>query len=768
MNKKKITGWQLAYLKHSDAVKVYPHTSAELKNGAFPVIKATVPGNFELDLIKDGKLPQDIYFGTNILELQKLEDTHLWYFTEFEIKRNGKDAFLLFEGIDTVSEIFIDGNPVAITENMFIPYELPLDRFEDGIHEVVVHIIPANVYARSFPLPSKCSAQKHSYDSLTIRKAPYMYGWDIMPRTVSAGLWKPVSIVYKNPSRIEEFTYSLHRLKDGQAQINFNAFIHSDTADLSSFTLRIEGKCADSHFLSEHPVFCANHRDRVTVEFPYLWWPKNYGAPNLYSTTVTLFCNDKAVDKQTLNIGLRFVELERSSLADKNGTFRFIVNGQPVFVMGTNWVPTDAFPSRHTEFDKRALELALDIGCNMIRCWGGNVYTDIDFYDFCDKNGILVWQDFAMACAVYPDDSRMCALLRTEAQYVVKALRNHPSLAIWSGDNECDIAHDWAKTKMDGKTVNRLDPNNNRLTREVLLDVVSEFDGTRPYIPSSPYIDSTVFESAGKPSEDHLWGPRDYFKCDFYNKNSVCHFASETGYHGCPSVTSLKRFISADSLDKRGDNTVCDNVEWLTHATCPVPAVNEPYAYRIPLMTKQVERIFGTASSDLDMYSHQSQISQAEAVKFFIEHFRIQKWYRTGILWWNLIDGWPQISDAVVDYYGAKKLAYHHIKRSQSPFCIMCDEPDENGIINLCASNDTRTPVKITFTVTDVLTNEVKTKGDAEVQPDTTAVISAFKENKGEYLLIEWSGDVTGKNHFVTSIGDGITLENYKKLEDVL
>lgn len=760
MIKSLITNWKMGFMRHDDVVKTKfdAKTTKEILDGC-KVINAQVPGNFELDFSREGLLPEDLYFGENILKVQELEDMHLWYFSEFEYEDNGKDGFLLFEGIDTAANIYIDGEFVAFTENMLIPYEFPLENLSYGRHEVVVHIIPTNVYVRGIPCDSFTNSSIwHDNDSNLVRKAPYMFGWDIMARTVTAGLWKEVSVVYKNKSRIEEYYYSLNHTREGDyMDIRFKTRLHTDVGNIRRFTLKYEGVCGDSSFEYIKPANVINQTYDLRVLNPKLWWPVNYGEPNLYKCKITLYLDGEECDSVEFMAGLRSVELVRTSCAGKDGKFEFIINGKRIFVMGTNWVPTDSFPSRHAQYNLRGLELAKDIGCNMIRCWGGNVYPDHAFYDYCDKNGILIWQDFSMACGRYPQDERFCRLMRQEAEYLVKALHNHPCLALWSGDNECDSIGN--APYFNGKPFNIPNPNDNIITRNVISEVVRRLDGCRPYLPSSPYIDEEAFKN-GNPSENHLWGPRDYFKGDYYYKKSVCHFASETGYHGCPSPESLRKFISEESINDRGDGKICTNREWLTHATCVVPEPTYSFSYRIPLMTRQVERLFGAAPEDIEKYALESQISQAEAMKFFIEHFRIEKWYRTGIIWWNIIDGWAQVSDAIVDWYGTKKLAYGYIKRSQNPFCMMCDEPDENGNIKLCASNDTRGTVNVSYKVTNALTDEVITEGTAQIPSDKTVAVNSFREEK-VYYRIEWTGDMQGINHFTGKIGDGVTYEEY-------
>ena len=766
-NSQKIDRWQLALVPHNEVIGGFHAETVEaLLSSGKTILNAEVPGNFELDLLRAG-LIDDPYYGDNAIKMQKLEHLHLWYFTTFELKREaGKSPLLSFGGIDTASEIFLDGVKIGTTENMLIPHEFPLDGISDGVHELVVHIIPAAVYARQLDLPLSCRGQKYHSDSLVLRKAPYMYGWDIMPRILSAGLWKPVEIIHLPEHRISELyvdTYEVSTIKSETvptyAKVRFSLRIDTVADLLTDFTYRIDGKCGDSSFHGEGTIFSTVSYTSITIQNPSFWMPKNYGDPNLYDVTVTLLRNGVVCDVQTLSVGIRIVELERSSLAGEDGEFCFRVNGVKIFVMGTNWVPTDAFPSRHDAFAPRALEMLDDIGCNMVRWWGGNVYPSDFFFDFCDRKGILVWQDFTMACGIYPNDSRMCDLIREEAVYIVRQFRNHASLALWSGDNECDETLLARTLRVNGKRIRSVDPNENRLTRSILHDVIREHDYARPYLPSSPYFDETVFRTNGAPSEAHLWGPRDFFKGKYYS-TAPAHFASETGYHGCPSPESLKRYIPEESLNAYGNGSVCDDRAWLTHAACMEPVPKAPNAYRIPLMSRQVERIFGEIPTDLNRYALESQISQAEAKKYFIERFRISKWRRTGILWWNLIDGWPQISDAIVDHYGVKKLAYSYIKRSQQPFVMMIDEP-KNGILTLYAANDMQTAQTVRYQLKDLSNGTTVLTGEFVADANTSVPIAKFPETKGAFYLIQWEGNVIGKNHYQASIGDKISLEAY-------
>ena len=759
----KIEGWLLAIIPNK-AVReenIRLVTAEEVKNNPRGVIPAEVPGNFELDMMRAGLLP-DLYYADNVLLAQGLENRHLWYAAEFESgPREGCDAFLTFEGIDTAAEIFLDGEYIGFSENMFVPFVYRLNDVRQTKHSLVVHIIPAAIYARDRELAAAAYAHSFCDDSVKIRKAPYMYGWDIMCRIVSAGLWKPVIVEYKPKNRIKDVFLYPRALSETHADMRCRIWVDMEEDLPFDYSYRVEGQCRDRSFAFERPLMSVDALDGFGIPDPYLWYPKNYGAPDLYDVRVSLLYKGEVCDTKKLRIGLRIVELERTSLAGEHGEFVIRVNGKNIFCMGSNLVPTDAFPSRMKDYTLRQCEMLEDLGCNIVRCWGGNVYPDDGFYDFCDAHGILVWQDFAMACGRYPQDAHTRALLETEAVHVVRRLRNHASLAVWAGDNECD-GHEH-KQFWNGRRTNAVDPNSNLLTRGVIPFVLRNEDFTRPYLPSSPYVDTAAFREdlSGneQQSEQHLWGPRDFFKGDFY-VNSTAHFASETGYHGCPSPASLKRFLSPAALERMGDGKKCDDPEWMLHSSTFRTDAFAPHNYRNPLMVRQVERLFGAASKDLAVFALQSQISQAEAKKFFIEHFRCGKWRRTGIIWWNLIDGWPQISDAVVDWYGTKKLAYSYIRRSQQPFCMMFDEPVD-GVLTLKAANDTQSDAAAEYTVTDLNTGETVLRGACAVPANGIVSVSSLSQTKNAFYLIEWTGGKKGVNHYAADIYHGLDFETY-------
>ena len=744
--------WKIAYAHHKEALEKQYCTVSALENAGFDVLAASVPGCLETELMKAGKL-DDLYFSTNTLQAQKLEDVHVWYYTNIKIEK--KNQFLRFEGIDTFSDIYINGQLVKFTDNMFISYDVDKN-LHIGENEVVVHIKPTMLEARKFTPPAISYALRYNYPGLYVRKAAHMFGWDIMPRIVSAGLWKEVRLLERKPDSIEQVYLLTHEIKDcadGEKKAFLRCFIHTNLSGVfaQDYRVKVEGVCGDHRFCVEQRLWHTATKLFFDVPNSKLWWPKNAGEQNLYDVTVTLLCGETVCDSYRFAYGIRTVELERTEITDSdgNGEFCFRVNGKKIFILGTNWVPMDALHCNDQTRLPKALELLEDIGCNMVRCWGGNVYESDEFFDFCDQKGILVWQDFAMGCGIYPNEPEFAKRLEEEAIFQIKRLRNHPSLALWAGDNECDQEMRFAN----------LDPNLNSLTRNVLKKCVELHDYAREYLPSSPYISTPAFRGEGLMPEDHLWGPRDYFKGPYY-KDTFCHFASETGYHGFPSTESLRRFLKNPEKLFKEEGVPTD--EYLVHAASPELDPNAPYAYRIKLAYDQVVTLFGKASENLEDFVRQSQISQAEAKKYFIEKFRIGKWKRTGIIWWNLLDGWPQVSDAVVDYYYNRKLAYHYIKRSQQPVCLMLDEP-ENGQCRLVAVNDTPYDKQLEYTVTRFSDNQTVLSGtcivpaDGIIQPDSFIVA----ENEKEFYNIQWTVEEKNyQNHYFTNILD-IDYEGY-------
>jgi beta-mannosidase len=349
-----------------------------------------------------------------------------------------------------------------------------------------------------------------------------------------------------------------------------------------------------------------------------------------------------------------------------------------------------------------------------------------------------------MADAVYPLTDDFLDIIRKEAVSVVSKLRNHPSLVLWTGDNEVDGAY----------LFHGLDPAKNKINREVIPDVVFRCDPYRPYLPSSPYISPEVAAKGDHRlmPEEHLWGPRDYFKSTYYTEHTA-EFVSEAGYHGCPSLSSLKGFIDEQHLWP-----ATNDPQWVLHS---VDWAGNPY--RIKLMANQVQELFGVVPDKIEDFILASQVSQAEAMKFLIEMTRLRKWNSTGLVWWNVMDGWPQISDAIVDYFFNKKLAYYYIRRVQEPVVVMVDEP-KNWHCRVVAGNDSREDASGHYRVWDADSGETLLEGDYATKANENlelGTIPVFHSGK-RLFLIEWTAN--GKkyaNHYLQGVPP-YTLAQYK------
>lgn len=717
----------------------------DLCSSGITVIEGRVPGNYEIDLEKAGII-DDPFYGKNLLKSLDREMDHLFYGKEFKLEELESDTYVLqFDGIDTIADIYLNGILIAHTENMLKGYsfEIGTDLLKKGSNELLVHIVPVNLEARKYDNPLFQNGLKYEMDSLNIRKSPYMYGWDIFPRMLSGGIWRSVVIYPKPEFRFIQSYLFVRNLEDDYSSTQLEYFYELDLNEeaYQGFEVVLEGSCRDSCFRKSWDVWSKAGHFTLDVNNPVLWWPRRSGKPELYDVKVQLMKEGVCYARKEFRFGIRTVELQKTSLTDEEGKgeFCFIVNHKKTFILGTNWVPLDSLPSRGKERIEPSLKLVEDLDCNMIRCWGGGYYEDDYLYERCDELGILVWQDFMQACGLYPENEAFLRNFEDEVIWQVRRLRQHACLALWSGDNENDMSYGWL-------TNYRLDPNQNRNTRQIIPQVLRMNDYIRDYLPSSPYMDETAYQFSTSDSylpEQHLWGPRDYYKGDYY-RNALAHFASETGYHGCPGTESINKFITLEGLWP-----YTDNGEWRLHASSPTMKEDETYAYRIELMANQIKVLFGEVPDNLEDFVCMSQISQAEAKKYFIERFRIGKWRRTGIIWWNVIDGCPQFSDAVVDYYYNKKMAYYYIKRSQARTALMFDEPDGHTA-QLYGINDCDAEKQVLFKVTDVISERVIYEGECRIPADSSVVIASVDTVAyDKFFLIEWMCDGKEyKNHY--------------------
>ncbi|HOP55448.1 MAG TPA: glycoside hydrolase family 2 TIM barrel-domain containing protein [bacterium] len=712
----------------------------------FQRITATVPGDVYLDLLNAG-LIEDPFYGRNYFDLRKFEFYQWWYEKEFDLPEEFLDKRfkLIFHGIDTIATIWLNGNLLGKTQDMFVEHEFDVTGLLKGKNTLIVKIDSPLLWAKEKNYDAVNVSWEGRDEALWLRKAQHSFGWDIAPRVVSSGIWKDVELREFKDDEIEELYYATSKIEENSADLDIFFKFRTGLKYFEEFLLRFT--FIDKYNYKqvfEFPVEFITGHLTVKLDNPYLWYPKGYGEPDLYRVKCELLYNGEVLDERVDAIGIRTVHLERTETAE-DGIFRFIINGIPVRARGSNWVPLDALHSRDKERTIPVLELFDDLGCNIIRCWGGGVYESEEFFNFCDSHGIMVWQDFALACARYPQREEFQKVLEEETRKVIRRLRNHPSLILWAGDNECDYAYN----------LENLLPSDNILTRKVLPSVCKQLDPYRPYLPSSPYLSDMVVRSKGKlsPPEQHLWGPRDYYKSRFYTENNA-EFISEIGYHGCPNLESLKRFIPEEYL------WTWDNDYWRAHSVEHWRTRRRSYN-RNELMANQIKELFGFIPEKIEDFILASQISQAEAKKFFIERARFSDniW---GIIWWNVMDCWPQISDAIVDYYFSKKLAYSYIKRVQEPFFIMISEP-EGWYVKVVGINDTLSRKEGTFIISDADGGEKVIDGNFSIEPLSKKVLGMIRVSRGEQKLfiINWQLDGKSyKNHYLLG-NPPFSLERY-------
>ena len=722
--------------------------------------KATVPGCCEMELVKAGELP-DPMFSTNAFAFMDYEANQWLYSKSFRCPAHepGARQVLVFDGIDTLADVFLNGEKIGEAANMLIPHEFDVTDKVKYLRENLLQVLirPVGLAAADVLVGQLGHTMEGGADHERFRKAQYMYGWDIMPHLPVSGIWRGVRLETRPAERIEAAawtTLAVDRAKR-TADVAFFARIVAPGRHLHKArvrcTLSRKGKVAAT---KERVYRGPQAKVRMgMIENVALWWPRGAGEPALYDAKAELVGADGtvlAVDERKFGIRTVKLEYEDARPPESPGRFLFTVNGEPIYVRGVNWIPLDAIPSRQAGRLGETLDMVADLNCNLVRVWGGGVYEPDAFFDWCDANGVMVWQDFMMGCSVPPQDDEFAKTIRDEAMSVVLRLRSHPSLVLWAGDNENDLSAGWGLGSQ-----NRPDPNMNRITREVLPRVVREYDVMRPYLPSSPFVSAEAFAGKAKPSEEHLWGgPRAYWKHPYYT-NSVCWFCSEGGSHAIPSCKSLERMMPAEDVQRpwtNPDAADCRDLkwtpQWVYRATNPYLDMGHwGLVHRNDHVLRQAGALFGdVARHDVDTLIAQTQSSQAESIKFQVELFRSQKFAKKGgYVVWNLRDGWPTVSDAICDWYGAKKKAYHALKAAYRDVLPIVTEDRRLVVVN-----DMLTSARGRVKIVETATGNVVLERDYEVPPNCVLDLAPVTWNGQGLFVIDYTANgETCRTHYL-------------------
>lgn len=607
-----------------------------------------VPGVVQQDLIEKGIFPHP-YVGDNEDVFSKLERKDWMYERTFEFNEEISDeeeVDLVFEGIDTLGKIFLNGIFLGKTENMFLEYRFDVKNVLKRENEIKVLIeSPVNV-------PESLEKTYGRLGGLNpirgyIRKAQYSYGWDWGARIVTSGIWKPVYIEKYKIARVHDSTaYILDT--DGKSGMVVVTGIISSNRKLNAEDLSVL-IIVDGEEVGRFPVFSRNgeywFKGVFKMENVQLWYPRGIGPQKLYDFSFILLHKGEEVYEERKKIGLRTVKIIKER--DEEGrTFIFEINGEKVFVKGANWIPGDNILTWMKDEDyKKLLKMAYDAGMNMLRVWGGGIYERDVFYETCDELGIMIWQDFMFACLEYPDHLPWFRkLANEEIRRIVRKLRYHPSIVLWCGNNE----NNWGFEEW-GNMTRKVDGYNlgNRLYLIDFPKICSEEDPSREYWVSSPYGGEKV--NSPKEGDRHnwiIWSA--WVDFEFYEKDTG-RFISEFGFQGAPHHKTIDFFLKPDE-------------KYVFH---PVMVKHEKQEEGLERCLRFINGRFGIVN-DFDSFVYLSQLNQAEAIKFGVEHWRTRKYRTSGVLYWQFNDSWPVVSWSAVDYFKRPKALYYYTKRFYS------------------------------------------------------------------------------------------------------
>ncbi len=624
--------------------------------------EGSVPGTVQGDLVKLKLMPHP-YIGENEKLFRRLEEKSWEYSKEFEIKNLGKkDYDLVIDGIDTLSEVYINDKFVGKTEDMFLGYRFPIkDLLKTGKNTIRIKILsPIKIPKALERNYGKLHAGEESA-RVYIRKAQYAYGWDWGARIATSGIWKKIYIHDREAPYLEGSTAYLEDIDT----VKVMGYVKSVE---DSYTVKV---FVDEKEVGEYPVEPKIHDHSFEGRFKRgdleLWYPHGYGKSTLHDFEFKLFKGKKEVYSEKKRIGLRTVKIIQEKDAEGE-SFIFEINGKKIFAKGADWIPSDNVLSWLEDKDyDRLLEMASDANMNMLRVWGGGIYEDEEFYNKCDELGITVWQDFMFACAEYPDNLEWFRkLANKEAQYNVIRLRHHPSIVLWCGNNE----NNWGFDEWGYNHMHNGEHLGNTLYLHDLPIICAQEDPSRPYWPSSPYGGSKAnSDEAGDRHVWNVWSNWVDYKGYLTDKS---RFVSEFGFQAAPDPKTIEFFAKKSEREIFSDVMLRHNKQ-----------VEGPER-----IMKFIHNHFGTVKN-FDAIVYLSQINQGEAIKAGVEHWRERKYKTSGTLYWQLNDSWPVFSWSSVDYFKRPKALYHYTKRFYAPLLPLVKADGDEVRIVIVNDSDT-------------------------------------------------------------------------------
>lgn len=629
---------------------------------------AKVPGTVHQDLLNHNRIPNPFY-GMNEQDVQWVENEDWMYRTSFVVDEQqlSRDAAVLeLDGLDTYADVFLNGALILRSDNMFVGHKVQVKPvLRKGVNRLLVRfrspvkeVLP-QLQTNGFDYPA---SNDHSpwRTSVYTRKAPYSYGWDWGIRLATCGIWRPVRLVFSDVARIEDYYVCQDAVTQAKADVDNRLEINNVTSSTVSALLKVDYHYSDSDTKEIRKQIelrpGANTVSLpVSIEKPHLWMPNGWGEPSLYKFTASLSVDGVEIAKQERNVGLRTVRVVMDD--DEHGkSFYLVVNGKPIFAKGANFIPDDALlPNVTPERYKRIFEDVKAANMNMLRVWGGGIYEDDEFYDEADRNGILIWQDFMFACSSYPHDPLFVGRVESEAEYNIKRLRGHASLAMWCGNNEIyEAMRYWGwQRKYSAEAFAEMERGYNVLFRELLPKMVERLDNGRFYMHSSPYEANWGRPKSWKTGDSHNWGtwhgrkPFESFDTD------VPRFMSEYGFQAFPEMKTIRTF--AEEKDFELESPVMN-----AHQKADIGNA----------LIKQTMGLYYRVPEKFEDLVYVGLVLQGQGMRHGIEAHRRNRPYCMGSLFWQLNDSWPVVSWSGIDYYGNWKALMYQSKRAFAPILI--------------------------------------------------------------------------------------------------
>jgi beta-mannosidase len=650
------------------------------KKGDENLYTAKVPGDIHSDLI-DHKLIPDPFYRNNEKEIQWIEKEEWEYSTHFSLDEQflgKKNIEMVFKGLDTYALVYLNNSLILKANNMFREWVVDVKPIlQRGENTLLIHFL--SPVKESLILWNQSGYELPGGPKVMTRKPGYHFGWDWGPRLVTSGIWKPVYIRAWNQIRIESLHILQKKVSKERACLSAHFEIYSH--DHEEVRISLEHMTGQK-ILGESVINLTPGLNRcvlnVEIQNPRLWWTNNLGESYLYSLKGRVATHQGLMDEYTQKIGIRTLDLVTKE-DEKGESFYFKLNGIPIFAKGANLVPLDSMVGQIPDRRYRSLiNSTVAANMNMLRVWGGGLYEKDIFYDLCDEKGILVWQDFMFACAMYPADEDFLENVKQEAIINVKRLRHHPSIALWCGNNEISEAwHNWGWQNNKTYTPERKEKiwqDYQKLFHELLPRVVKDYDQERPYWPSSPKF------GRGNPKsliegDSHYWGVwHDGQSFEKFIENTP-RFMSEFGFQSFPPLETIENF----SLPKDRD------------INSQVMLNRQKHPRGNSLIKSYMQKSYPVPDR-FDLFVYVNQLLQADGLKMGIEAHRRARPYCMGSLYWQLNDCWPAVSWSSIDYYGRWKALHYFVKKVFKD--ILISTTIEKGNLSVYVISDRLQPVQ--------------------------------------------------------------------------